>query len=71
MAAKQRFSLWWAVGAWAVFSLVVLNLHQWAIRNRDVAEVLLILYGSTVWAGFTWLLAQWVDREKQRRASRS
>lgn len=64
---RKRYSLWWPTVAWAICLLAMANLHQWAIRDREVAEALLIAYGSALAAIITWKFAGWMDREMATR----
>ena len=66
-AQPRRINLWWVCVGWIVVFIAGANLHQWAIRNREVAEALLIVYASALYAVGTWWLAGWADREMERR----
>lgn len=68
MIKPRRFSLWWVGAAWLLVGFIAANLHIWAMQNREVAEALLIVYGSALYAIGSWKLAKWLDAETVRRA---
>ena len=70
MTTLSKHPVRWAIAGWVLFSFVGLNLHQWALRNRDVAESLLIVYAAAIWAIATWRLALWADRLAEQKRKR-
>ncbi|GCL64954.1 hypothetical protein [Pseudaquabacterium pictum] len=68
MVKPRRFSLWWVGAAWLLVGFAGSILHHWALASREVAEGLLIVYGSALYAICSWWVIKWVDAETERRA---
>ena len=67
MVIRKRWPLWWLATGWAFVLIGGAFAHLWARENREVAEVLLTLYGYATGAWFTWKVAGWADDEVRRR----
>jgi len=59
---------------WCFISLLMGNLHMWAVHRPSVAPIIEGAYAFIIWTAGTWKFARWLDdkaaEERRKRFER-